>query len=290
MSLLRHRWAVNLLLIAVVAGLVALAVWRPGGRNEAPPAAITALKTDSIDQIRVQRASDEPIVLQRQGDRWRMTRPLPARASRYQVDALLRLATAASSDHFPVRREELAQYGLDKPMVRVWFGDTELRIGGLHPLNSQQYIQVGDTVHVVTVGATRAALSLLDDYFDSALLEEDRQPVALRLPGFRMELRDGSWVRRPEDKTLSSSQLAAFVDEWRHARALTVSRYRGKPVLEQIEVQYAADTKPGAAPARLTIGILARQPELVLYRRDEGLEYRFYPDAGARLLNPAADK
>ena len=56
--------------------------------------------------------------------------------------------------------------------------------------------------------------------------------------------------------------------------------------------------RPGAEEAVLAsgsaadqiLGILQRTPDLVLVRRDEGLEYHFFGDAGRRLLTPPGTK
>jgi hypothetical protein len=40
--------------------------------------------------------------------------------------------------------------------------------------------------------------------------------------------------------------------------------------------------------ARLTLGIVAREPELVLARSDEKLQYHFRPELAKRLLSPPA--
>ena len=44
-------------------------------------------------------------------------------------------------------------------------------------------------------------------------------------------------------------------------------------------------TAGAQTPKNLDLGILAYKPELVLYRKDEALEYHFPQEAGERLLN-----
>jgi hypothetical protein len=47
------------------------------------------------------------------------------------------------------------------------------------------------------------------------------------------------------------------------------------------------ELKDGAA---LALGILQREPELVLLRADEGIQYHFFADVGKRLLSPPGSK
>ena len=70
------------------------------------------------------------------------------------------------------------------------------------------------------------------------------------------------------------------MDEWRHARALSVEPYTGKPVRERVTITIIDDGKTRL----LEFGVLARKPEFVVVRKDENLEYHFPEDIGARLM------
>jgi hypothetical protein len=95
-----------------------------------------------------------------------------------------------------------------------------------------------------------------------------------------MQDKHGAWQMAPANKELTSDRINAFVEEWRHAQALSVTEYSGKTAHEKINFGFAA----GSPLKNLEIGILAHKPELVLYRRDEGLQYHFPEELGARLL------
>jgi len=126
-----------------------------------------------------------------------------------------------------------------------------------------------------------SSISLCDDRTrHTRLLEDGRKPVNLKLPDFTLTLKDGTWRRQPKDEKLATDSINRFVDEWRHARALTVDRYSGKRVHEWIKMGFARDGKQEV----LRIGILAYKPDFILYRKDEGLEYHFPEDTGKRLL------
>jgi len=92
--------------------------------------------------------------------------------------------------------------------------------------------------------------------------------------------KDGGWQRRPERAALSSDLINDFVIEWQQASALSVQRHSGKRPSAWISLTLAS----GAKPASVRVGVLAREPELVLYRPDEGLDYHFPAELGKRLL------
>ncbi|MHB1942974.1 MAG: hypothetical protein ACYCP0_07960 [Acidiferrobacteraceae bacterium] len=109
------------------------------------------------------------------------------------------------------------------------------------------------------------------------------------VPKFRLTSRQGVWHLDPPDPHLSSDAITSFVDEWRYARALSVSHYHGAAITGRILVTYLDRTTHGAnVPHTLVINIIERAPELVLYRPDEGLEYHFPAQMGRHLLSLSA--
>jgi len=277
---MKTRWLLNLALLALVAGLAIFAWWRSQEQARDPRAPLTSLAPADIKRVTIARAPRESIVLERTASGWRLLQPVTGRANGFAVDNLLRLAGAPIEATLtpPI---EPARYGLAPAAASVRFNDVAVDFGQMHPLNAWHYVRVGEAVHLIGSRYYAPVVAPYNNYLDSHLIEEGRTPVAFRLPGFRLQSENGSWRRVPEDKNLSSDRINDFVEEWRNARALQVERYSGRAVLERIELKFAAS---GGKTEALTLGVLAREPELVLYRIDEGLEYHFPEETGKRLL------
>lgn len=277
----RRGW-INLGLALALAALAALAVLRPGLAPPPAPPALTTLDARDTRRIELERPKQETIVLERAGENWRLRQPLSARASRFRIENLLRIATAASEWRAPASPEELARYGLARPQVIVRLDGEELRFGALHPLKPQQYVLVGDTVHLVAASHFHSAATRLEDFLDSAPLEAGAELAAIALPDLALERTTKGWRLTPENREVASDRIQRLVEEWKHARALSVARTSNRPATGRVRLRLA----PGVnAPARtLDLAILAREPELVLRRADEGLEYHFPAEAAARLL------
>ncbi len=269
-----------------------------------------------ITHIRIERPGKSPIVLERianipesvppatpagtnaaeggkmtnnasptsQEDTWRLVAPLEARANRFNVDALLRLAKAKREAEIPFDPADLAKYGLDKPHATVWLNDTQIRFGEGHPLKDQYYVHCGSGVYLVDGRYFRPVAYPYSNYIDTRLIETGRRPVAFRFPHFSLTLKDGVWNREPEENNLTTDRVNEFVQEWERARALSVERYSGKPVRARIRVML----KDRGRQKELTLGILAREPEFILLRADERLEYHFPEGAARRLLDLSA--
>lgn len=285
---MKNRWLLNLAIALVIGALVLVAVLKPGSKPAPQNPPLTALAPDAIQHVRIQRPKQPDVVLDRQGDNWRLTTPRSARANNFRVDELARLAATPVSVRFPAATGELEKYGLDHPLATVFLNDTEVRFGAMHPLQNELYVLCGDQVQLVPAAALRAALTPPDDWLSPALLEDKLKLLSLRLPGFSLKQNaQGAWVRTPALKELASDTANRFVDEWRLARALSVTAWSGQPFKERVSLSVANGDKPRA----IEFGILARKPELVLVRLDEKLEYHFPEESGVRLLelNPEKD-
>jgi hypothetical protein len=106
-------------------------------------------------------------------------------------------------------------------------------------------------------------------------------PVRFDLPGFTVSLEDGTWAVAPTMPDVGPDERNAWVDGWRHASAISAARRGAGTANGQIKVQL----KDGRT---IALGIVQREPELVLAREDEGVEYHFVPEAARRMLAPPA--
>jgi hypothetical protein len=280
---MKSRLLHNVLLALVVAGLALFLVFKP---EKAGPQrfALSTLPAASVTRLDLAPAGKDAIVLEKRGDEWRMTAPFRARADDYRIAATLELLKAQSETRLPAK--DLQKFELDPPFVRlrVEAGSRQqaIDIGGRQPLTNQLYVATGGYVYLVSpvylVDVSRGA----EDFLAKKLLADGESPTGFELPGLKLTLKDGRWQREPDDGKLTADELNRFVDEWKLATAMSVTRAEpgsGKPLAE-VRVLLASGK-------RLSLALLAREPEVVLRRADEGLDYHFAPDAGARLLDPS---
>ncbi len=286
LTAMKDRWLLNLALLLVVGLLAVLVIFKPGTKTE-QGTPLTALTGDSIQRIRLLYLKQPEIRLEKSGDAWRLKAPRSARANDFRVNELLRLAGQRVKTRFPAVTAELDKFGLATPFATVFLDDTEIRLGATHPLNSEIYVQTGDTIALVPAGLQRTASAPLEEWLSPSLLEAKTKIVALRFPGFSLKQNaQGGWVRTPELKDLSSDRATQFVDEWRHARALSVGPATSPGGRERVTVTVREDGNQRA----IEFAVIARRPELVVRRLDEGLDYRFPAELGAPLLELRPDE
>ena len=276
---LKRRWLLNAGLLGLIAALAWIVVQRSGQQKDVPGPPLTGLS--AVSHVRIERPEQPAIAIEKTGNEWKLTAPLPARVNHLNVENLLRVLSAPAETRFPAVTTELSQYGLEKPSARVWLENEEIAFGALHPLKNQIYVLHNNEVALIPSYHLSAATYSYTNFIDSRLFEEDRKLTSLRLPGFMLSLKDGVWRRQPVDKKLTSDRISDFASEWQNARALSVDKYSGKESIGRIDITFIRDGKN----EKLPLGILAYKPDFVLYRPDENLEYHFTEETGKRLLN-----
>jgi len=279
---MRTGWIVNLLLLIGVAALAAYALY--GRKGDDPPQhRIAALAGSEVTRIAIEPREGKGMLLEKQGEDWFLAQPMRARADRIQVDRLLDLLSARSKEKLAAT--DLQRFDLDAPAIKVTFNQHSMAFGISNPLSQDQYVLSGDAVYLL--GAYYR--SMLPDsparMLTHALFRRDEKPTGFVLKAFRIEQRDGNWQltpapRDPQAKP-SQDELNHWIDDWRLASSLLTQPASGKPARESVEVRLADGRT-------LKLGILQREPELVLVRTDEKLTFYFSGEMARRLLAPPA--
>ncbi len=97
---------------------------------------------------------------------------------------------------------------------------------------------------------------------------------------FAIGTTDAKWVVTPTPSIeLSQDDINRWIDDWRLASAVRVEPYGKGKMMGEIKVEFKDGTK-------LTLGIMQREPELVLLRPDQNLQYSFFAQTAKRLLSP----
>lgn len=271
---MRRGWLLNIALLAAVAAL-AWFVWLTPSRDEQAKQALSTLKSAQANRITLERLGQPAVMLERRDTQWLITAPFKTRADEFQVLRMLTILEAQPTAQLPAT--DLERFDLQAPVAVLTIDDVEYAFGGINAVTREQYVRRGDTVYVVALrhgaGLPANALALVR----RVLLSEQEQPVAIALPEFSLSQKDGSWTLTPPADT-SQDDLQRYADQWRHASAAQAEPYDKRPSLAEIRITL----RDGAV---LEFGVLQRAPQLVLWRRDSGMQYLFLEAAGRALLS-----
>jgi hypothetical protein len=271
-----RAWRRNAALLAAIIALAAFIHFKPA--KDAPVEhPLSALKPAESRSIRIERAGAQPILLERKQDSWIITAPFTARADDLRVRQLLEILEARAANRLAAA--DLARFELERPAVQVTVDGQSFGFGMVSPVAREQYVLTSGAVYAVSPRYGAALPASAAGLASRHLFGTGEIPIRIGLKTFTVEQRDGSWRQTPAASDLSQDDFVRWVDEWRRAAALRVEPQGKSKPLAEIRVQL----KDGAA---LTLRLLTREPELVLARPDEKLQYHFRADAAKLLLSP----
>jgi len=271
----RTAW-LNALLAAAVAALGAWVYFNP--TKDAPVEyPLSALKPAEVRSASIERPGAAPVSLEKKGGSWRMTAPFAARGDESRVQRLLEILEAKAAHKLPAT--DLARFELERPGTRVTLAGQSFDFGMVSAVAREQYVLTAGAVYVVSPRYGTALPAHAAELASRRLFGPGETPVRIESKAFTVEQRDGKWEQTPGVRDFSQDDFVRWADEWRHATALLVGPYVKGKVLEEIRIQL----KEGGA---LSLGVLAREPQLVLLRADEKLQYHFRPETAKRLLFP----
>ncbi len=282
---MKSRWIVNLLLLVAIAALGLVTYFQPGVDQPEKQAAITPLKKARVHRIHINRPIRDDLVLVKddRGD-WQIEHTPGLPADRLQMNALLRLAEQPAVRSYPVSELDLDQLQLDPPYATVILNDTAVEFGNLEPIEGLRYVRVADQVHLIPDNYMQLIELSYTQFVRRALFAKGTRIDAIRLPGLSLRKEDGKWTIEPE-QDVSADDLQAFVERWQNASSINTRAADplDKPGIVNITLADHA--------GEIEFAIAARKPELVLVRRDLGIQYRMGDMAGSLLtLLPPATK
>ena len=273
---MQSRNLLNLALAALVAGLALFAYLRPAPQDQAE-LEVSRLAAAQVARIVIQRPGQPQLALQKRAGLWFVTTPFSARADDQRVEKILKILGAKSAQSFTAT--DLARFGLDQPLLQLAIDGQTFAFGTQHPLTNEIYVATQGRVYLLPPSHFASAAASAPDFASKMLFAPDENPVGFAFPGFTLSQDQGKWSRLPPGPDLSQDSLNQWADEWRHAIAVIAQPYaQGKPA-EQFSVRLSnGKTVP--------FQILQREPELVLLRGDENMQYHFPSAIGKRLLQP----
>jgi hypothetical protein len=277
---MNRPWLLNLGLLLLVAVLAVLAVWTNDSDQQAP-LPVSTLDRNRVHAIYVQQPTEPEIKLRKNDSGWRLIAPFQAPASEHVVDSLFAISRVGSTKRFPLDAgTDKDKYGFDSPRLRIRYDDEEIVIGDTSPLNQQHYLLYRNQVHLVSGNVLWSIPRAPTQYIDPRLLDGPETPSSIEFGGVSKLHRDnGSWKLTPPLPSLGSDALTRIANEWQYARALKVSMADRAQASETVRIHYPGDKV-------VEIGVVRRQPELVLLHPARGLLYHFSRGTAERLFPP----
>jgi len=277
---LKNRLLLNVLLLLLVIGIAAFLYFKPKTVEDKPEQfKLSTLKADEITRIEVSLRKGTPVVLEREGEQWFLTAPFRARADNFEARRLADLVRAVSDQKLPAT--DLGRFELEPPFATVILDKQTFTFGTINRMLKAQYVMTGDSVFMVNPQYAQAIPPQPERMADNRLwTTPEQQIVGVELPKFKVEQVDGNWVVTPKPPiTPTQDDLNRFIDEWKLSSGTLTQPAKLKPSKEQAIVRM----KDGKS---VTVNLASRDPEFIVIRPDEGLQYHLSRETARRMFDP----
>lgn len=271
------RKHLNLLLAVLTLGLLA-AVYFSQEKPEPPPPPLTTLDSKDIDRILIQHSGKPDIRLEKPKEEWWLVAPVIARAETVEVNALLDLASRPSERRYPASEMALGELQLDTPSQIIQLNDLRIEFGGLDAIESQRYVRVGDTVHMIGDPPSAALDADYNDLIAKRLLPADANIRRIQLPGLTLTRSDkDGWQVSPQSADRGADAAQQLADAWQRAQAMWITPLNKKlPAKGGITIEFGEET--------VRFEILDRDSQLILSRPDLDVQFTLSKTLAADLF------
>ena len=296
------------MLFLILAGLIALAVYEPGNNITPVKNLISSIDPDKVQHLRLQIPERADVTLTKIEGVRQMLTPYTVAANQQRVRQIVKIVQAKGIATYPVSQTDINQLQLDAPGLILSVNDTPFLFGGTDALGGSRYVQIGDTIHLITDRYSHLARVDASQLVMPTLLSKGAKITALELPAFKLILSDGQWrveqngqengvtsgvtngennsriepeTRKVEARNtlqnINPDHLQQFLDQWRYARAFTVQ------VLDKnlTNTQTIHITTPSGS---VQYSILNTNDEFIVQRHDLNLQYHFPLSTGEAML------
>ena len=289
---MKSRWLTNIGLLVIVL-ITSLYSWTIFQKEpvESSKFELTNFKLSDFDELKIDFPSKISTHFKIIDNHWRMLSPHKARADQLYVYRILSILATSSLEKLSA--DDLSKYGLDQPNLKMTFLGNNLKevilFGTYNPINEDQYVLYKDNVFLISGGFSETA-----SFMPVELIEKNPIAKSEIIKSFdfsrleqwqdsRLKLNYSNNVWSVEGKSLSIVQFDVnewYEMTWKNIPAKSVEPYKIDQRMGYKSFDILLNNK------KLTFYRIQESPELLLFRKDEGLLYHFPSDLGFTMLNP----
>jgi hypothetical protein len=242
------------ILLTMTIGLALFAAYGPHSKPGPDAERLTTLLPTQITQIRLERPGRDPIALKHDGNKWRVTAPILARANPIRAGALASLAGASSNVVYARADVKAKALGLGATALVLRLNDTILRIGTREEVRGLRYVQNAGRVFLLQDRFYHHVSATTAGYVDLALFDRAKRIVSIKTHEISLESAASGLLWQPRSAFPSADQAATWLATWRNISALVVSF-----------TDYSAKWHPAA-----TVIFETGKSERLVYRSERG--------------------
>ena len=290
---MKSRWLINigLLLLVLITFFYSWTIFQKEP-VESIRFELSKFKLSDFNELKIDFPSRISTHFKIVDNHWRMLSPHKARAEELYVYRILSILATSSLEK--LSSDDLSKYGLDQPNLKITFLGNNLKevflFGIYNPINEDQYVLYKDNVFLISGGFSETAA-----FMPTELIEKNPIAKSEKIKSFnfsrleqwqdsRLKLNNINNAWNVEGKNLLITQ--SDVNEWYEMTWKNIPAKSVKPYKMDERIGYKSFDIVLKDNKKLTFYRIEESPELLLFRKDEGLLYHFPSDLGFTMLNP----
>ena len=290
---MKSRWLINigLLLLVLITFFYSWTIFQKEP-VESIRFELSKFKLSDFNELKIDFPSRISTHFKIVDNHWRMLSPHKARAEELYVYRILSILATSSLEK--LSSDDLSKYGLDQPNLKITFLGNNLKevflFGTYNPINEDQYVLYKDNVFLISGGFSETAAFMPTELIEKnpiAKYEKIKSFNFSRLEQWqdsRLKLNNINNAWNVEGKNLLITQ--SDVNEWYEMTWKNIPAKSVKPYKMDERIGYKSFDIVLKDNKKLTFYRIEESPELLLFRKDEGLLYHFPSDLGFTMLNP----
>lgn len=280
--MISRRWLINYLLILMIIVLTYIGNKYNVQTGYQEDHKITRLKAADIMSISIQTA-DAGISLSRNGGSWQIDEPVLWYANNIAVERIIDIVNAQTDSKLPVSEIDPATLGLQFPKAILSLNNTQITFGDTNNIGDRRYLQIDDTVYLLTDRYLPFMTQGITGLLDRRLLPGALALKSLILADIKLEKQEEN-VWAEDTGRLTANQAAKIINNWQTLEAERIQRYQINLTPKQ---KITAILEQGG---EIEFHVLAIKPQLVIARSDLGFQYHFKEKNYYGLLAAAKDE
>ena len=296
---MKNRWILNIILLAVVAGLVAFLHFRPQAQAvKNDEVELTQFKLAEFSGISIEQPLKAAVTLAKVDGFWRVTAPYKTRADKQTAANIISIIAAKSKEKVQIavgNTADLEKFGLNNPrlklkLIRPDNTFAEFDFGGHNPVTDEQYVLHNNAVYLIANNYSEIALTQPIEIIDKSPLKPTEKVVGFDFSKLEqwteskmnLDLANGQWKTSIAAAKPVQNEVAEWFEfSWLKNPARSVDFY---PATSR--ETYPSFIVKMADGSKVKFDKIQESPDLLLGRPDEGLIYNYASDVGFTMLNP----
>ena len=271
---MRKSWITLGALFTCVTAL-GLLVWLKPPKQQNASVAVTTLKSADVRTLRVRHKGAPLASLEKRGNDWFLTEPINVPADSFQVLRLLAVLDAKSTSQYPVA--DSARFELDAPQTEIIINDQRFLFGAINNVTREQYLLAQNQIYTVEPRFAAAVPANANALIRRSVLAPVDVPERFEFGAFTITTDGKKWSTTPPAGDISQDDYNRWVAQWREGSALRSEIADDRKTGHEIIV-----TLKGGA--KIVLGVLQSDAELVVRRADIGLQFVFTGDVGKQMM------